>query len=205
MLIILNILEAQTSTSELTWKEILIAICFWGVIIIGAILAKKQQKKEQEKRNRKRYRKTYKQPRQNEITKHEEIENQCKYSAKNSLMTNAEKDYYIAIREVLEEKYILQPQINLATIIEKNILSRYQNELFRNIDFGIFDENYKPLILIEINDNTHLEPDRRARDKKVKQICYEANIPLITFWMSYGINKEYIKKRINEILLYQQS
>lgn len=41
------------------------------------------------------------------------------------------------------------------------------------------------------------------RDLKVKEILRQAGIPLIILWTEYGVNVEYIKKRINEhIRLY---
>ncbi len=123
------------------------------------------------------------------------------YKLKNSLMTKTEKDFYLAIYQALPDNYILQPQVNLATIIKKIDNKPFQNELFRNIDFCIFDFDFKPIALIEINDKTHsTQRSRQARDYKVKEICLKANIPLITFWTSYGINQEYINKRIKEVL-----
>ncbi len=122
------------------------------------------------------------------------------YSSKESLMTDCEKKFFLAFRSVLPDEYIIQPQINLASIIHKESFSQYQNELFRNIDFGIFDQNYTLKLLIEINDSTHMQPERMERDKKVCTICAKAGIPLITFWTDYGINKTYIKKRLYKYL-----
>lgn len=130
-----------------------------------------------------------------------EAQTEQKYILKPSIMTNCEKDYFNAIREALPSEYILQPQVNLASIIDKVKKKRYCNELFRNIDFGIFDQSYMPIALIEINDKTHrTEKSRMARDYKVKDICKEAKIPLIAFWTNYGVNKDYIAKRIKEVL-----
>ena len=70
--------------------------------------------------------------------------------------------------------------------------------MFRNIDFGIFNKSYELLLLIEINDFTHKDPERQIRDKNVKEICQDAGIPLITFWANYGVNQSYIQKRISE-------
>lgn len=69
---------------------------------------------------------------------------------------------------------------------------KYRLELFRVIDFGIFDQECKLCVLVEINDPSHETPERK-RDKKVVEICKEAGIPLVTFW-TYGVNPEYIPK-----------
>ena len=122
------------------------------------------------------------------------------YSAKNSILTNTEIKFYNAIKQVLPNDYLIFPQTNLATFIERNDQSKYRNELFRNTDFLITNANYQPLIAIEINDQSHLTPERKSRDEKVKFICEEAGIPLIKLWTNYGVNIEYIQKKISETL-----
>lgn len=130
----------------------------------------------------------------------QEAEAKFLYQLKSSLVTNTEMNYLKCIKEVLPEGYLIQPQANLASFIFRTDGAKYQNELFRNIDFIITDLLYKPLILIEINDKTHLSHDRVERDKKVANICEEAGIPIIKLWTSYGVNPEYIKKRVEETL-----
>lgn len=112
------------------------------------------------------------------------------------LMTNTEKQYYKAIRDCLGADYIVQPQVNLASILEKVGEFRYQNELYRNIDFGVFDSNFNILLLIEINDATHREKRRIERDAKVKAITENAKVPLIIYYTSYGVNYDYIQRTL---------
>ena len=87
-------------------------------------------------------------------------------------MTESEQYFYNILKEIEKEYDVkVQPQINLASIIEKTTKHKYANELFRNIDFGIFDKNYSKLLLaIEINDSSHYRTDRIIRDKKVDKI-----------------------------------
>lgn len=122
------------------------------------------------------------------------------YLSKESFMTEVEKQYFNAFKKILGPEYIIQPQINLASIISKETQNRYRNELFRNIDFGVFDKNYTLKFLIEINDQTHSQKTRMMRDKKVNSICDEAGIPLITFWTKYGVNETYIRKRFSDYI-----
>lgn len=125
------------------------------------------------------------------------------YTAKNSLMTACEKQFFSVIKDILGGTYIVQPQINLASVIEKKTAGKYRNELFRNIDFGIFDHSYRPLVLIEINDSTHESKKRKARDSKVFHICQMANIPLITLWTKSGIHCDYIEKSLGSTWLFK--
>ena len=99
--------------------------------------------------------------------------------------------------KVLEPKYKIIPQVNLGTIIEKISSEKFENELFRNIDYGIFTNDFsKVLLLIELNDQTHNQPQRKKRDIKVKEICNKANIPIMTFYTNYPNNQEYVINRI---------
>ena len=122
------------------------------------------------------------------------------YESKKVLISRSEQEYFKFIENSLPTDYHAFPQVNLASFIIKNDDSPFHNELFRNVDFLITDENYKPLFVIEINDQTHLNSDRKERDEKVKNICDEAGIPIVKFWTSYGVNGDYIKKKIDETI-----
>lgn len=122
------------------------------------------------------------------------------YELKSSLVTKKEMEYLNCIKAVLPENCLVQAQANLASFIVRTDSARFQNELYRNVDFIITDTAYRPLIVVEINDQTHLTEERRERDRKVSNICEEAGIPIIKLWTSYGVNQEYIKKRITEAI-----
>lgn len=114
--------------------------------------------------------------------------NEPKYIAKDSLLTPTEITYYDTLTEIIGGKYLLFPQINLASVVDKEGKTNARTELFRNIDFGVFDYNFKPILLIEINDNSHTRKDRIERDKKVAKILKKAKLPLVTFWVKDGID-----------------
>ena len=116
---------------------------------------------------------------------------QVTYEKKATLLTPTEKRYYSEFCSILGNSYVVLPQINLASVINKTSPG-YRTELFRNVDFGIFDRDLRPLILIEINDATHLREDRAERDESVRKICKKARIPLITFWTKDGIDRDEI-------------
>lgn len=122
------------------------------------------------------------------------------YEKKGRFISKAENEFYQAILNSLPQGYYAFPQVNLATFIEKTDDSRFHNELFRNVDFLITDSMYRPRFVIEINDQTHLTQERKERDEKVHKICEEAGIPILTLWTSYGVNIEYIRAKILEII-----
>ena len=113
------------------------------------------------------------------------------YYIKQNLITPNEMDFFRIFRNILPNNYIILPQVPLSSVIEKKGNS-YKNELFRTIDFGIFTYYFNPLLMIEINDKTHLQPERTYRDIKVYNICLNANLPILFLWTQDKKNIEYI-------------
>lgn len=112
------------------------------------------------------------------------------------IMTEYENNFYNILKN-LENEYKIIPQLNLASIIKKQNNNKYYNELFRNIDFAIFNKDFsKILLLIELNDKTHNSIKRKDRDLKVKKICNDANIKIIFFYSKYPNEKNYVLNRI---------
>ena len=113
-------------------------------------------------------------------------------------LSNNEYNFLTKFIDLENELHVhIVPQVNLASVIEKVSNSRFNTELFRNIDFGIFNADYsKLLLLIELNDESHNNSHRKKRDIKVHDICDKAGIKIITFYTKYSNEKEYVKSRI---------
>ena len=115
-------------------------------------------------------------------------------------MTNNERLFYNKIK-CLEPEYKIIPQVSLASIISKENNNKYYTDLFRNIDFAIFDTNLQEvLLLIELNDGTHKLKKRKNRDAKIKKICNAAGIPLLFFYTKYPNEKDYVINRIRNVI-----
>ncbi|MEG2451175.1 MAG: DUF2726 domain-containing protein [Clostridia bacterium] len=150
----------------------------------------KKKKKSKSKNTKRKY------------TAYEDIRpNNNVYIKKNSLLSKAEKAVFSSILDAVSGTNLLvYPQINLATVINK-MNGFYQNELYRNIDFGIFDRTtLEPLLMIELNDKTHAQRKRAIRDKKVKNILASCNLPLLTIYSNMPNRPEYLRQRIFENL-----
>lgn len=116
------------------------------------------------------------------------------------LMSNYERYFYNILKE-LEPNYKVIPQLNLASVITKINNNHYYTDLYRNVDFAIFDSNLENLLLlIEIDDKSHSNYKRQERDLKVKKICDEIDIDLIHFYTNYPNKQEYVYNRIITIL-----
>ena len=158
-------------------------LSFYIVVLLGVFLFLKFRKRKQT---------TEPQPSSNSKFTY------VKTYTKKSFMSNYEKNFYKKL-SLLNDEYIVIPQVNLASIIEKRSNVRFHNELFRNIDFGIFDkETMEILLLIEVNDRTHVYSSRKKRDRSVREICLNADIPLITFYTTYPNETDYVLNRIRK-------
>lgn len=115
-----------------------------------------------------------------------------------SYMTPTEFSFFTKLQPLSRYDIHIIPQVNLATIIQKTTPSRYQNELFRNIDFGLFNKNYNLILLIELNDSTHRQNSRIRRDSHVRSILNDAGIPLMTFYTDKPNEQGYVLHRISE-------
>lgn len=122
------------------------------------------------------------------------------YELKPSVLTKSEQSYFYAIKVALPDGYCIFPQQSLTAFIDKTDNSIFRNEMFRIVDFLITDDDFNPKIVIEIQDQSHLNRERKQRDEKIQNICEEAGIPIIKLWTSYGINNDYIKNKIEETL-----
>lgn len=104
-----------------------------------------------------------------------------KYYLKENILNDHEMRFFDIIRSTIKSKYLIQPQINLQSIIETDSNKR-NDELFRNIDFALFyAEEYKPFLMIELNGKQHYNNEYwKERDKSIKAILNDVKIPLLT-------------------------
>ena len=119
---------------------------------------------------------------------------------KKKLMTQCEEDFYKKMVYLENELYIrIVPQVCLGAIIEKENDARYRNELFRIVDFAVFNNDFSEILLaIELNDRSHNNHYRNDRDNNVKRILNEAGIKLITFYTNMSNTTEYVQNRIKQ-------
>lgn len=133
-----------------------------------------------------------------------QIKNNEKIYVKKEYLTMSEKSFYNKLKK-LEPQYKVIPQINLSTVINKTSNTKYHTELYRNIDYGIFTNDFQLLLLIELNDQTHCQPKRKYRDIKVHEICKNASIPIMTFYTNYPNEENYVINRILKEIEYKNN
>ena len=125
-----------------------------------------------------------------------------KYERKGTMLTRPEYNFLLTLRQIKPEKYEVVPQVALNNVIEKKTNTSYRSELFRVCDYCFVDkETFEPLLLIELNDRSHLREDRQQRDAKVAAICAAAKIPLVTFWLDGDLSYNTVRKMVLKAIL----
>ena len=104
-----------------------------------------------------------------------------RYAKKPHILTPPEYNLYMLLRDLYGGRYEILAQTSLVSLVDKLNYNSYLNELFRIVDFVIADKEFSPLVVIELNDSSHLRADRRERDRKVAEILEKADLPLVTF------------------------
>ena len=121
------------------------------------------------------------------------------YTKKACAMTRHELTFYKTLLEAISGCVII-PQAHLSMFLDHKVYGQNWNRAFsringKSVDFLICTNDMKPLIAIELDDNTHDRPDRQKRDIFVNSIISNANMPLLRFLKQVsGIVKSSSKK-----------
>lgn len=125
-----------------------------------------------------------------------------RYERKRAMLTRPEYNFLLKLREVAPSKYEVVPQVALASVIDKLTNTSFRNELFRVCDYCFVDrDTFEPLLIVELNDRSHLRADRQDRDAKVAAICESAGLPLVTFWLDGDTSFATVKRTVLKSIL----
>jgi very-short-patch-repair endonuclease len=109
------------------------------------------------------------------------------YSAKYSLMTKTESDFFVKLDRAVSERYYVFPQVHLSALLDHKIKGQEWTYAFRHIngksvDYVLCDRmTLQPVYAIELDDYTHDQNDRKTRDTEVERIFQGAGLQLVRF------------------------
>lgn len=108
------------------------------------------------------------------------------YRLRKEVMTNAERECFAVLLEIVSDKYHIFPQIHLPTILDYKTSDRAKTfGAFRHIDEKSVDfvlcekKTLAPKLAIELDDWSHWLPRRQDRDREVERILKGAGLPLL--------------------------
>jgi len=125
------------------------------------------------------------------------------YVKRYCLMTNAELNFFKVLQKAVQDKYYIVPQVQLSKLIEVERRRKWQysytNMIDRkSVDFVLFNkENFKPYLVIELDDRSHYRWDRIRRDNFVDEVLNRVGIRIKHIKNSYQYNIDEITRIIN--------
>ncbi len=128
------------------------------------------------------------------------------YKRKDFFMTAAEHECYNALMAAVGDTYYVFPQVHLPTIVDHKIARQnWQRALWhinsKSVDFVLCDKAYiAPKLAIELDDRSHLLPERQERDREVERILRIANMPLLRIENHGRFNSAELKQKISDAL-----
>lgn len=125
---------------------------------------------------------------------------------KNTLMTDSEISFFRTLVNILENKYLVFPQVRLASLISVkkgiNNWQKFFNKIFaKSVDFVIYDiYNKVPKLVIELDDSSHRDNKRNERDVFIDNALRKAGIEIIHVNLQNSYNIQELRKQIWGVL-----
>jgi len=130
------------------------------------------------------------------------------YQKKDSLLTEAERQFFAILQQAVGDRYLVFSQVSLLEILSPvtGLSSRVRYSAHnriqaKHIDFLLCEkETTRPLVAIELDDSSHYRSDRVARDNFLNEAFAGAGLPLLHIKTSSHYNPETILAEINAVL-----
>src|SRR5476651_2690832 len=128
------------------------------------------------------------------------------YGRKDFIMTKAENDFFGILKELLQDRYQIFPQVHLTSLLDEKKVRQNWNAARshinrKSVDFVVCDKTYtRPLLAIELDDYSHDAEERRNRDVEVERIFENANMQLLRFRDYKTMSREAIATQIEGVL-----
>ena len=136
-------------------------------------------------------------------------ESSLPYEKKESHITEAEKVFYNVLKEVVADRYDIQRQVLLSTLVDttsrdfKDSKGRHYNPDRsridrKTVDFVLFNkEDLSPYLAIELDDSSHEREDRKSRDALVEEVLSETGIRLVRVKWANSYNPQTLEMILN--------
>jgi hypothetical protein len=119
-----------------------------------------------------------------------------------SLLTPAERSFYGVLSQSVGDGLIVVPKVRVADVLKlKSGADRqtlFNKIAMKHFDFVVCDsETFTPRYIVELNDSSHFNQNRKMRDEFLHSICSSAGLPFIQFKAQSGYSPAAISGVIN--------
>lgn len=116
-----------------------------------------------------------------------------------------EIETYKTLINVVGNNFIVIPQVHLCDIADVKVGYLDHDNLYYELkriiyDYAIFDKNFEPLALIELNGKSHFQDNRINRDAIAENNAKNLNIPFIPIKKEDRLNEKLIREKLSPYL-----
>lgn len=134
------------------------------------------------------------------------------YIKNKSLLSEAEKNFYFVLAGVVGKEYLLFSKVRIFDILsipkglENARYYQHKNKIqSKHVDFLLCDtKTIEPLLVIELDDSSHLRSDRISRDAFLDGIFEKAKLPILHIRASFSYNEDELLNQIQSRLKTNQ-
>jgi len=131
---------------------------------------------------------------------------QSPYEQRKYYLTRAERSFYGVLNEAVGGRYVVFAKVRLADVLRvRPGVSESQAHLNRiiakHVDFLLCEpRDVSPVLAIELDDSSHGEERRQARDQFVDEAFDGAGLPLLRIHAARGYDPRLLSRRIAEVV-----
>jgi hypothetical protein len=126
------------------------------------------------------------------------------YKLRNTLLSAAEFSFYKVLETALQKKAEIQCKVRLADIFYTPYgtnVSHFNRITGKHVDFLLCDlQTMRPILGIELDDASHSQMDRKARDIFVDEVFKVADLPLLHIQAKRTYHAEELFARIKQLV-----
>ena len=112
---------------------------------------------------------------------------------RNTFINQSELHFLGILKDLEPQGFNVVPQIHLPSVIRGGAR---QHDLDRTISFGVFDKDYKLLLLVDIDQTPYRDSDTQQQNEMLKAICDQVDVKLLIFRPDKPSPKDYILQQV---------
>jgi len=133
-------------------------------------------------------------------------DNRLPYEKRPSLVTNAERQFFSALSDVVNDRWRIFAMVRLADVIRVRTAAlrpqAWRNRILaKHIDFVLCDpDTLEAVLAVELDDATHQRADRIERDEFLDAALQSSKLPLLRVPVAGNYNLDTLRKSIEELI-----
>jgi hypothetical protein len=127
------------------------------------------------------------------------------YKLIGSLLTPAEKGFFLALRMAASKRYVVFPKVRLLDLCRDldgwNDTAAFNHVSQKHVDFILCDpQTFRPVLAVELDDRSHLRARTRARDSDKDEVLRTMGLGVFRQWVRRSYDPAAIARGIEDAL-----